>query len=532
MKGFLSINTKGWAIQNVMAEPKNDTTGVIMKIQQSYEFIQGHWFPSQLNTDIIFTNVQVAAGEHAFNLVGKGRSYIKDINLSPGLKKSDFGFHEVEIAVDATKKKGEFWQEYRTDSLTARELETYRVIDSIGKAENFDKMASTFQTLMVGRIPIKCIDIDLDKTIHYNDYEGIYLGLGIHTNDLFSKKVKLGGYWGYGFSDQRAKYGLDINLKVHKPSESNIQLDLYNSVSPSGAVSFFDDRSQIWKPDYFYQFFVSRMNPTMGGALNFAFRVKPMRDFKWNIGFRAEEKQAYGSYVFGDTSDVKVNPLTQFSFTEISLGFRFAFRERIIQTTKGALYMGSKYPTIWFNYSRGLEGIMENSFVFNRFDLKIEDEVHIRYLGDFSYKIMAGYIDGVLPISNLYNAPASYRQFALYAPSSFGTMRSNEFFSDRYISLFMSHNFGNFLFTNGTFKPELVLVTNIAFGDMNNQINHNNIQYKTMEMGYYESGVFIRKLLDLKVYDLGAGVLYRYGPYGFDRPAKNFAYKISLFYAF
>ena len=40
------------------------------------------------------------------------------LSWSPDLKKKDFGYHEVEIESDAAKKKGEFWQEYRIDSLT------------------------------------------------------------------------------------------------------------------------------------------------------------------------------------------------------------------------------------------------------------------------------------------------------------------------------------------------------------------------------------------------------------------------------
>jgi hypothetical protein len=35
-------------------------------------------------------------------------------------------------------------------------------------------------------------------------------------------------------------------------------------------------------------------------------------------------------------------------------------------------------------------------------------------------------------------------------------------------------------------------------------------------------------LLDLKFYKIGAGVFYRYGPYGFDAVGDNFAYKVSV----
>jgi len=112
-------------------------------------------------------------------------------------------------------------------------------------------------------------------------------------------------------------------------------------------------------------------------------------------------------------------------------------------------------------------------------------------------------------------------------------MRSNEFLSDKYVSLFLSHNFGKLLFREGKlFNPQLMLVTNIAFGMLSNPENHHNYDFNTLEKGYYESGFLIRKILDFSIYDLGLVVLYRYGPYGFDNVSKNFAYKISLFYGF
>lgn len=531
MKGFLSINTNGWAIQNVKSQPSNDTTGIIVKIEQAYEIVDDHWFPVQLHTDVIFLNAQLAAGGQNYHLIGNGRSYIRDISLNPELKKREFGYSEVEIESDAAKKKGEFWKEYRTDSLTARELETYRIIDSIGNEANFDKMANTFQTLFTGKIPIKFIDLDLSKIIHFNNFEGLYLGLGLSTNDMVSKRMKLGGYWGYGFGDKSAKYGFDIDVLIHKRSDSRIRLDLYNNVLASGDVEFFDDRSKIWKPDYFYRFFISQMNYTIGGDLNYSFKIRTLRDFKWNLGLRVQEKHAYQDYFFAPDNDT-LNKQTLFRFTDFQVGFRFAFRERTIATIKGQFSFGSDYPVIYLNYIRGIAGLFGGDYNYDRFDLKIEDNIHFKYLGDFSFRLMGGFILGKVPISNTYNGKGSYQVFTLYAPYSFGTMRANEFYSDRYVSLFLSHNFGNLLFDFKKWHPELVILTNIAFGTFTNKEDHYNIDFKTLEHGYYESGLLIRKMLDLRIYDLGVGVLYRYGPYSFDNVSFNFAYKVSLFYNF
>lgn len=531
MTGFLSINSNLWAIQNVKARPAKDTSGIIVKIEQSYKFVQGHWFPHQLHTDVVFLNAQIAAGDNNFNLIGNGRSYIREIDLSPDLRKRDFGYSQVEIEPDATKKMGEFWEKYRTDSLTDREKETYRVIDSIGDAENFDKMANTFQTLLTGKIPLGPIDFELNKVIHYNNFEGLYLGLGFHTNQRFSKTVKTGGFWGYGFGDKRAKYGADVSVLVHKRSQSKISLNLYYNSITGGDVQFFDDKFQVWRPDYFYKFFTNRMNYTIGGELDYSFKIKPLRDFKWNVGIRAQEKYAADVYYFTPNGDTG-NPQRIFNFRDLMVGFKFSFRERTIETTKGQFSFGSDYPEIWFNYTRGLSGILDGQYNYDRFDLKIQDKIDIKYLGEFNWRLMAGYIHGQVPISNNFAGNGTYRMISIYAPFSFGTMRTNEFYSSSYAALFLTHNFENLLVDFKKWHPELMLVTNIAFGLLDHRENHHNFDFNTLEKGYYESGLVIRRLLDLSIYDLGIGVLYRYGPYGFDNVSLNFTYRFSVYYSF
>ena len=153
-------------------------------------------------------------------------------------------------------------------------------------------------------------------------------------------------------------------------------------------------------------------------------------------------------------------------------------------------------------------------------------------MGEFTWRLATGFISGEIPASNLYNSRGTFHPFTIYAPYSFSTMRVNEFLSDRYVNLFLTHDFGDLLFKFGNFKPSLLLITNIAYGTLANKTNHKNYDFKTLEKGYYESGFLVRKLLNLQVYDLGLGIMYRYGPYSLDDNYKNFAYKVSLFYSF
>jgi hypothetical protein len=107
-------------------------------------------------------------------------------------------------------------------------------------------------------------------------------------------------------------------------------------------------------------------------------------------------------------------------------------------------------------------------------------------------------------------------------------MRMNEFVSDEFISLFFRQNFESLLFRAGRFRPELVVVTNAGFGTLRHADNHMHIPLKTMEKGYYESGLLFNNIYRQYFAGYGLGVFYRYGPYAFDEHLDNFSFKLTF----
>jgi hypothetical protein len=530
MKGLLYINSRGWAIQNVIARPVRQE-GFSIKIQQQYELIDSiNWFPVQLNTDVIFGSAAVQAGNVQVNLVGIGKSYIRDVVLNPEKIRREMDLLGIDVEPGSHQKPESFWNGYRIDTLSERDIRTYQFLDSIGREANFDRIARSFETIMRGKIPWKIVDIDLDKIIRYNGFEGIYLGLGAHTNDRLSRYFKIGGYWGYGFKDKTAKYGGDASVILNRRYEVEIGAAYSYDVTEAGGTSFFEDRQQVLTGDNWRALMIKRMYPTE--SLSGWLRFRALRDFKFGIGMDINTKTSPDDYRFGVKGEDITAWTGDFRFTDLKVGFRFAFREEFIVTKRTRMSLGSRYPIVFFQYTRGLSGVLGGAFEYNRYDLKIEKSFYTKYLGKTNLQLRAGYIDRAIPESNLFNGNESFRTFTLYSPNSFATMRMNEFLSDRYIAFYFSHNFGKLLARSEKFQPEFVIATHIGFGFLSRQENHFNLDYKTMEHGYYESGLLVNNLLNLQVYTLGAGVFYRYGPYGFDLIGKNFAYKISVIFPF
>ncbi len=532
LKGVLSINSNGWAIQNVIAGPAIEESGISAEIQQKYEQIDGRqWFPAQLNTNLILNNAVISDGKNTYRMLGIGKSYLEDIVLNPDLVKKEFRRSEIEVKANAHKQSNEFWNNYRANSLTEKDKRTYVFIDSLGKAKNFDLMAKSFESIMSGNIPWGFIDFSIDKFMHYNSFEGYYFGLGLQSNNRISKYFKLGGYWGYGFMDKAAKYGFNANLLIDRHSELEADFSYCNDLLPSGNVNFFDESTSVINPENFRELLVKRMNYTESWKAGINIRL--FKYLKFYTGLSHDIVDAYGDYKYIIASDGEIfHYKNTFNFTELKFGIKYAYKEKFLETKNSKVSLGTNYPIVRFQYTRGLSNFINGEYSFDRYDLKIEDSFYMKYFGEFSYNLTAGYIDGDLPYCKLYNGNGSYRTFTVYAPNSFATMRMNEFLSNKYIALYLKHDFGKLLFRSKCFHPEFALATNIAFGSLNNPEKHINSDFKTLEKGYYESGILINNILDLKMYSLGVGAFYRYGPYSLDKVSNNFAWKFTLTFPF
>ena len=130
-------------------------------------------------------------------------------------------------------------------------------------------------------------------------------------------------------------------------------------------------------------------------------------------------------------------------------------------------------------------------------------------------------------MTETFNILGTYQRFGLYSPGSFSTMRMNEFFCDRFVALYLSHNFNGMLWKTNSqwFKPELSIVTNIGWGDMPRAAECPDKNFETMNKGYFESGIVVDGLLSASISKIGAGVFYRYGPYSLPNVWDNFAWK-------
>lgn len=206
---------------------------------------------------------------------------------------------------------------------------------------------------------------------------------------------------------------------------------------------------------------------------------------------------------------------------------KFAYNEKFMVFPGGKFSLGTNYPILWVNVTKGLKW-MEGQYDYTKFEAKISKTFITKTFGKTNVQISGGIADGNVPYSSFYNGHGSYRDFSVEAANSFATMRMNEFVADRFASFYFKQDFGSLLFKTKKFKPEVAFVNNVGIADFTSTSSYFDKPVQTFNKGYFESGIVFNNLLHQAIIGYGAGVFYRYGPYAFSKPEDNLAFKLSI----
>lgn len=533
LKGLLYINTDGYAVQHVTAEAADPDDGASIRFQQLHERVAGHaWFPVQINAFIYLNSIVI----NGFKPYGVTRTYLKDIEVDAEVQRREVRGPAIVMDRLNTRHDEAYWQALRTDSLDAKAVRTYQVIDSLGAAEGFDRKVKWFAALMTGRLPVGPIDLLLDKVLRYNGYEGLRLGMGLSTNDRVSRYVRWGGHVGYGLRDEAWKYGAFVLVKPWYGRDIALRLFHENEVVESGGVAFDGPRPLLTNESARW-IYVDRMDQSERTGGRFECRVGSYTRL-W-VGAERETRVNHLGYQYADRFSEAVTILKdRFTTGGITFGMRFAFRERLARLPDREVALGTPWPILSVQAFKAVEGVFGGEGTYWRLNASIDKTFHLRLVGDLSLRIMGGVADPSAPYSYLYamrgtNASGSdpsnrKHVFLVAADNSFQTMRPNEFLADRYMALHLRHSFGTLLVKGKYFKPRPGIVYNAAIGSLVHPERHRGLSFSPLADPFFEAGFVLDGLLGT----LGAGVYYRHGPLAFDKLSDNLAYKMTASFTF
>jgi len=527
LEGVLYINSNQYAIQNVIASPLKSEHLINFEIIQKYEWMNNeHWFPSQL---LFEANVLPTPPYTYMGVKMYGKSYIDSIDLHPTFDRKTFNKGEaVVFSEDVYSRDDSLWRVYQKEELTKKEKNTYQVIDSLFEETNVDKFLSIFDYIGRERFNFGKFDYVVTNALGGNPFEGARLGVGLSTNKTLSKHVEIGGYGAYGFRDKAWKYGANLSFFFDKNKDNQLQLvyqnDLYVPAEPQ-----FIERGDFLKFRNFADIRDEMELKSIG------IQTTPIKYLQFNAQLSQQSLTPLYDYQFASES-----PTNTQHFTELQLGFRYAFNEKFIRILGARTKGTSSFPILDFQFTKGFNNLLNGDWDYHKYLLGIHHTFSRKALGKTSYRIEAGYINNPIPYTKLFSPfglGAGFRTESLGISQGFQTMEFYEFVSDRFVHLFFRQDFGTLLLKRNKFQPSIILEHNLAFGDLQQPDLHQDISFKTLEKGYFEAGLILEDLVRKPLFNMGyagvgLGMYYRYGPNQNEAFRDNVAWGLKFSFSY
>lgn len=468
--GSMWITRDGFALKQVDASVgKQANLNFIEKIR-----IQQELEPSSLGPWLPVKNrVLIDVSELSANSAGMlAKFYTSNKNFVVN-KPYDLSFYERPILLDEEARLNEsdekFWDTLRHEPLTETEQNVYKMIDTLRNIPIIRTYTDVIKIVLDGYIKAGKIEYGpYLGFVSYNNIEGLRIMPGFKTNYAFNKKWTFGAQVGYGFLDEEFKYSFYAKQILSKKRWTTWNVRVRRDL---GRVGFDDEAvgdnvlllaSQRWgtfrRGFYFDE---SRLS----------FQRELFKGFNQKITFKHSTfDPAFNFGYYEDPNDIINSPInTKYSTAEVILESRYARDELFLQNDNERLSLGTvRWPVITVRYTRGIKGVAESDFEYNKVRLMFEKGTRLGVLGTGKLQAAAEYIFEPLPYTLL--GLHLGNQTPIFTPLTFNLMDYGEFVSDRYATLQYNHHFEG-LFLNRMpllrkLKWRLVGTANLIYGNM------------------------------------------------------------------
>lgn len=547
LEGVLYIDTQTFALQKAVAQLKGR---VMVNATQNFKYFpeENSWFPSskkliikkgenekivslfggkvnlksderltQNDSTKIYSNTDDSA-KHVYMILNEVNSNIQ-LNTPTTIKGKGL---KLAFEEDAHQKNEGFWNRYRTDSISNRDLETYQYIDSISQAENLQKNIAFLMKLLNGYWHTKYVDLDLRYLVKYNNFEGFRLGMGATTNRNFSTKYRINGYGVYGTLDKQFKYGIGADARLNRLTNTWIGAMYSDDVQETGNHPFITDGRA------FYVFQPRLFNiTTFQKERNINVHLSHNLTSKARLKIQLDKTDIVPTYDY--TFNNNGQQYNKYNTTTATAAINWQPKSTFMLTPKGFDQIKRGFPTFTFQATQAFSGLLNGSFNFTKLNFRTYYQIQPLRKGKTIFQLNSGLAFGELPLQELYhtnpNSPNKYsimRRFSVAGIDNFETMYFNEFYSDRFLTLQARHEFLAIPLGKRS-QPQFSVFSKFAIGDVSNTERHEQVTFNNLNQGYFESGFEINKIL----FGFGLSAAYRYGYYHLPRFDDNISFKFT-----
>ena len=491
--GTLWINDSSYAVENVDIHlTKTANLNFVKDINYIEEYKQVYdsssdkmvYMPLKYSSEVKFEaglallGIPVPESKESLQLSTKSTSVLDKIIINtnePSLVISNLMNKDK---LSNYEKPDSYWAEHRLEPLTKHEKSIYLMVDSLQENKRFQRNIKLIAFAGTGYWDFgKQIRLGpYSSFISKNPIEGWRFRMGFWTMPGISKHLNFYGYAAYGTKDKNLKGGLGLkyvwnDIKWTKSSlwfgsDYDYFTDQTDELDKDNIINSFLRKDIPYSRTYIKQVIVKHeqyLSRDFSAKASVSYKeLNPVFDFSYNPINPVLEKPI-------DSVSLKILPIA-----EVSVGLRYAHKERTAILNYDQLRLGTFSPVFTINYTHGFE-LSKTHFDYDKINIGIAQQLRLPPKSILYYSLNAGKVFGTIPYL-LLNIPAG-NEYYVSSRYEFNTMTPYEFAADRYIGLHTRLSLGGVMFDKIPFLQKLGWRERISYNMYWGDMTPENIDY-------------------------------------------------------
>lgn len=478
-KGDFWVNDTTYAIKKINLQVTKSANINWVKeiyIEQDFEVVNDSVF--LLKRDYMLSDFSLSKKEKSRGIYGK-RTTVYD-RYTFNIKRPEIFFKAQSDPYDprVLTRDSVFWRNARLEQLNEDESGIFSMLDTLKTVPKFKTYYNLVSILGSGYVEVDRWNLDLGdiySTFGFNDAEGIRLRAGARTYFGQNDPWRLEGYTAYGFSDKKVKHGFLGKFLLDRKSRLILSGGNRRDIEQLGI-------SLTPTNDVLGRSIASSALVTVGAnnrltninLSNFTLELQPVTNLRIRVGssfrtLRSALPDAFSlDYVDAEAPNGIASEIRQLDLNTILI---YTPGRRVLGYGVDPVPVNDNYSTLLLQYTKGVEGLLESDFEYERLQFSYRQPWQIGGFGRLTSSLELGKTFGTVPLGLLSVIPGNQTLFSLY--NTFPNLDFYEFVTDTYATLHLEHNFNGRLFSRipGLRKLNLREIVGLrgAWGQLSNE---------------------------------------------------------------
>ena len=504
-QGYLYITTDKFAVLEATLKSSNKmSVNYVNGISTELEYDNPDdetFLPSKISTEILMSLL----GKNKKNkgIVAKRSVGYSKYEFDQPIDNQIFEKKEEDFNNALLEKPDEYWQTVRTDSLSTKEQGVYEMIEKLEDTPKFNRIVKITEIIGSGYWNVgNAIDIgNLYSIYGYNQIEGSRIRLGART--YFSREDiwRIQGYGAYGFLDKQFKYGVEAKYMFNKINRFTLGYGTRRDIMQLG-VQLTGDDGIMSRTFASSSVFARGENASLSSVIqnNIFASIDPWNNFQIRLDASLQSIKSANSEIFNLHYYKNGDLRKTVNDSHLSLSLIARPGAKFSQNGVDRIEFSSLASTILLKYTRGVEGLFNADFTYNKLQLMYYKPFLLGSWGRSVINLEAGKNFDAVPLA-LQNIIPANQSYGL-VPNVFAQLNYYEFVADTYSTLHFEHHFNGKIFSYIPLIKKLkfreVAFFRAAYGtlsDASKNINVEGWKYSApSEKVYYEYGVGVENI--------------------------------------